>query len=223
MTKAILYKEWLKTRWYYLLANAITIGFILYSILRIERVSTLKGVQHIWDMMLQRDVIFVDILQYIPLIVGVMLAVVQFAPEMHNKSLKLTLHLPSSALRMVLTMIMSGAGMLIICFAVNLIILWLYLQSILAPELQAHIMLTLLVWYVAGITAYLLTSWICLEPTWKMRVINLIISSLIIKIFYISPTPESYNSFVPWLALYTVTIIALPWRSVVRFKIGKQD
>ena len=36
----------------------------------------------------------IDMLQYIPLIAGILMAIVQFVPEMQRKCLKLTLHLP---------------------------------------------------------------------------------------------------------------------------------
>ena len=90
---AIFYKEWIKTRWYFLLAVLATLGFTGYCMLRINRVVEMKGAAHVWEVMLQRDVIFIDMLQYIPLIAGILMAIVQFVPEMQRKCLKLTLHL----------------------------------------------------------------------------------------------------------------------------------
>lgn len=223
MIKAIFYKEWLKTRWYYILANLLTLSFVIYSIVKINRVIRVKGVQHVWEMMLQREVIFVNLLQYLPLLIGILMAVVQFAPEMHNKSLKLTLHLPNRALSMVATMLGCGVAMLVVCFGINMAVLSLALQSPLAVELQSNIMMTALIWYIAGITAYILMAWVCLEPTWKMRVVNLIITALILKIFFMSPTPQAYNGFIVWIIVYTILLSSLPWLSVTRFKVGKQD
>lgn len=223
MIKAIFYKEWLKTRWYYILANILTLSFTIYSIVKINRVIRVKGAQHVWEVMLQRDAIFVDLLQYIPLLIGILMAVVQFVPEMNNKSLKLTLHLPNSALGMVAVMLASGVAMLLLCFGINMGILSFALQSSFATELQANILMTALVWYIAGITAYILIAWVCLEPTWKMRVLNLIITAFTLKIFFMSPTPQAYNGFIVWLILYTIAILSLPWLSVSRFKVGKQD
>ena len=57
---AIFYKEWIKTRWYLLLVGVVTLGFAGYSMLRINRVVELKGVEHVWEVMLQRDAVFVD-------------------------------------------------------------------------------------------------------------------------------------------------------------------
>ena len=129
---AIFYKEWIKTRWYLLLALVVTVGFAGYSMLRINRVVTLKGVEHVWEVMLQRDAVFVDLLQYIPLLAGILLAVVQFVPEMHRKCLKLTLHLPYSQLRMVMLMLLYGLLVLLVCFGFNYVLMGFYLQGIFA-------------------------------------------------------------------------------------------
>ena len=183
---AIFYKEWIKTRWYFLLAVITTLGFTGYCMLRINRVVEMKGAAHVWEVMMQRDAIFIEMLQYIPLIAGVLMAVVQFVPEMQRKCLKLTLHLPY-------------------------------------PELKNHILLTALTWYLAGISGYLLVAWICLEPAWKRRIINLIIAVLLLRIFFLSPTPEAYNKFLPYLLVYTLLTASFSWLSIVRFKAGKQD
>ena len=223
MIKAIFYKEWLKTRWYYLFANITILGFTIFTILKINRVISLKGAAHIWEVMLYRDAIFVDMLKYIPLVIGICLAVVQFIPEMNRKCLKLTLHLPCSNMKMVMTMVASGSMMLIGSFAFSLIILKIFLSTYLAGELQSQIIMTSLPWYLAGVISYFFVAWICLEPTWKRRIINFIIAALVLKIFFFSTKPQAYNDFLPWLIIYSIFTLTLSWLSVIRFKAGKQD
>ena len=144
---AIFYKEWIKTRWYFLLAVLATLGFTGYCMLRINRVVEMKGAAHVWEVMLQRDVIFIDMLQYIPLIAGILMAIVQFVPEMQRKCLKLTLHLPYPELKMTGNMLLSGLVLLLVCFASNFLLMEVYLNGILAHELKNHILLTALTWY----------------------------------------------------------------------------
>ena len=86
-----------------------------------------------------------------------------------------------------------------------------------------HILLTAAPWYLAGIAGYLLVSWICLEPSWKRRIFNLIVAVLVLRIFFLSTTPEAYNGFLPWLAVCTLLTGTFSWLSIVRFKEGKQD
>lgn len=219
----IFYKEWIKTRWYYLLAVLTTLGFTSYCLLRINRVVELKGAAHLWEVMLQRDVIFIDLLEYIPLLTGLLMALVQFVPEMQRKCLKLTLHLPYPQMKMTALMLLSGFSLLLIAFVSNLLLMQGYLSTILASELKNHILLTAATWYLAGLAAYLLMAWVCLEPTWKRRLLNLMVTVLVLRIFFLSETPEAYRPFLPLLALYTLLTASLSWLSVVRFKAGKQD
>ena len=203
---AIFYKEWIKTRWYFLLAVVTTLGFTGYCMLRINRVIEMKGAAHVWEVMMQRDAIFIDMLQYIPLIAGVLMAIVQFVPEMQRKCLKLTLHLPYPELKMTGNMLFSGLVLLLVCFASNFLLMEVYLSGVLAHELKNHILLTALTWYLAGISGYLL-----------------IITVLLLRIFFLSPTPEAYNKFLPYLLVYTLLTASFSWLSIVRFKAGKQD
>ena len=199
---AIFYKEWIKTRWYFLLAVVTTLGFTGYCMLRINRVIEMKGAAHVWE---------------------VLMAIVQFVPEMQRKCLKLTLHLPYPELKMTGNMLFSGLVLLLVCFASNFLLMEVYLSGVLAHELKNHILLTALTWYLAGISGYLLIAWICLEPAWKRRIINLIIAVLLLRIFFLSPTPEAYNKFLPYLLVYTLLTASFSWLSIVRFKAGKQD
>ena len=164
---------------------------------------------------MQRDAIFIDMLQYIPLIAGVLMAIVQFVPEMQRKCLKLTLHLPYPELKMTGNMLFSGLVLLLVCFASNFLLMEVYLSGVLAHELKNHILLTALTWYLAGISGYLLIAWICLEPAWKRRIINLIIAVLLLRIFFLSPTPEAYNKFLPYLLVYTLLTASFSWLSIV--------
>ena len=198
MKKAIFYKEWIKTRRY-----------------------TLLG--HLWEILLSRDTVFIEVLTYVPLAIGVLMAVVQFVQEMQQKRLKLTLHLPFPQRRMVTLMLSSGLVQVLGIFLLNYAVLWIYLQSILAPELVSRILLTALPWYLCGLTGYLLAAWICLEPTWYRRIVNLLIAAGVIRIFYLGTTPEAYNCFLIGLVLYVVVIVLLPQLSVARFKQGCQD
>ena len=149
--------------------------------------------------------------------------IVQFVPEMQQKRLKLTLHLPYPQNRMLMLMLIAGLSELTVIYLINYLILYAYLQNILAPELTDRILLTSLPWYIGGITAYSLTSWICLEPTWKRKLLNFFISCGIIRIFFLSNVPQAYDGFIWILLLFTGFTFILPWLSVTRFKAGKQD
>lgn len=223
MEKAIFYKEWVKTRWYFLLSTLLLAAFTGYCLLNVGRIIEFKGAVHLWEVMLERDAIFVDLLTYLPVLAGLLFGIFQFVPEMQQSRLKLTLHLPYQHYRMIAAMLLYGAVMLCITYLVSLLMIGIYFDLTVARELFARVMLTALPWYVAGLAAYLLAAWVCLEPTWKRRILNILVSVGVLRIFFLAPAPEAYNAFLPWLAIFTLLLGLLSMLSVYRFKTGEQD
>ena len=223
MIKAIFYKEWIKMRWFCLVAALFLAGFTAYALLRVQRVITFKGAAHIWEVMLEKEVVFIDILQYLPVLLGVLLALVQFIPEMTHKRLKLTLHLPFPQRKMILLMMGVGLAALAVLSAVQAFVLWCYFHTLLAPELVSRILLTSLPWYLAGLALYPLAAWVCLEPTWRRRVADILVAVGVCRLFFLSETPQAYDGMLPWLALLLVCSLFFPLLSVYRFKQGCQD
>ena len=163
MLKAILYKEWIKSRWYLAVAFAVTCAFAGYAMLRLYRALGMMGAGHIWEVMVTRNAVFVEQMEYVPLLAGLLLAVVQFAPEMHRKCLKLTLHLPVSALRATGTMLLFGVAALTVVSGTSLALVAGAASPVLPHELVANIVGTLMPWYAAGLAAYLFAAWVILE------------------------------------------------------------
>lgn len=223
MNKAIFFKEWIKIRWYFLLMSLILVGFTLYAILRINRVVSFKGADHLWAILLTRETVFVEQLTYLPLLCGTLLAIVQFIPEMTLKRLKLTLHLPYPQQKMILMMLGIGLMHLVVLFALQNGILLGYLQGDLPMELVSRILLTAMPWFVCGLGAYLFTAAICMEPTWKVRVINALLFAGVARLHFLSTTPEAYNGFIGLLLIVALCVTLLSLRSLFRFKEGCQD
>lgn len=223
MIKAIFYKEWIKMRWFCLVAALFLAGFTAYALLRVQRVITFKGAAHIWEVMLEKEVVFIDILQYLPVLLGALLALVQFIPEMTHKRLKLTLHLPFPQRKMILLMTGMGLAALAVLSAVQAFVLWCYFHTLLAPELVSRILLTSLPWYLAGLALYPLAAWVCLEPTWRRRVADILVAVGVCRLFFLSETPQAYDGMLPWLLALLLCVLFFPLLSVYRFKQGCQD
>lgn len=223
MLKAIYFKEWVKTRIYIPIALVVSLGMVGYTILRLVRVCQMQGVDHLWEILLSRDVVFIETMRYLPLLLGVVLAAVQFVPEIAQKRLKLTLHLPYPAQKMILQMLGYGVAVLVVLFAVQYAILWGYLQSILARELVSRILLTSFPWYICGLNLYFITAWVVLEPTWKRRFVYILMAIGIVRIYFLAATPQAYDGFIPIMLLFTACTLFFPLLSVSRFRRGCQD
>ena len=210
-------------RWFCLVAALFLAGLTAYALLRVQRVITFKGAAHIWEVMLEKEVVFIDILQYLPVLLGVLLALVQFIPEMTHKRLKLTLHLPFPQRKMILLMMGVGLAALAVLSAVQAFVLWCYFHTLLAPELVSRILLTSLPWYLAGLALYPLAAWVCLEPTWRRRVADILVAVGVCRLFFLSETPQAYDGMLPWLLALLLCVLFFPLLSVYRFKQGCQD
>ena len=177
MNKAIFYKERIKIRRFYPLAIAVLAGFTAYALLRIGRMYAFNGAASVWLAVLDRGDVLVDPLKYLPALVGAGLGLAQFLPEITQKRLKLTLHLPDSRRAMMLGMLGYGLVLLTMLFAVQLLAIGLYLRHLMAPELVHAVVSTTLPWYAAGFAGYLFAAWICIEPTWRQRLFDALIAA----------------------------------------------
>ncbi|MBR1630951.1 MAG: hypothetical protein IJ680_03765 [Paludibacteraceae bacterium] len=222
MLKSLFYKEWLKTR--RLLAGCLTVLVVLnlYCMLNVNHIVELKGAAHIWLVAITNDAVFVQMMQYVPLIIGILLAVAQYVPEMHQKRIKLTLHLPVSTTRSVGSMLLYGWVMLLVLYVLSVLLMSVWLHAVFASEIVMHILLTTLTWYVAGLLAYQLTAWICLEPTWKRRAWSIVVAAALLRMCFMTDKPEAYNGMLVVLLLLALICTTWPFISIQRFREGRQ-
>lgn len=223
MEKALILKEWIKTRMVFFISLFIALALAAYAILMMNRLIELKGVQHLWIIMLLKDNTFVDIIKYIPLVIGIALGIAQMAPEMAQKRLKLTLHLPYPQGPLIALMLATGMVELFIIFLLQATVIAAYDFTIMPSEMVWRVMLTTMPWYFAGFTAYLFATAICLEGTWIRRIILGLIGIGTLMVFFLQPMPEAYNGIVFTMIVAILLFTILSFGSVIRFKEGRQD
>lgn len=223
MIKSIFFKEWIKTRRCYAVVCLAMFGFVGYCMLNVNRVAEIKGAPHLWEVMILKDAVFLDIFKYVPTFLGILFGLMQFVPEMQNRCLKLTLHLPYSNHRMLAVMQLFGLTLLAACFALSVLMIVLVYARIFVSEMVAAAVLTALPWFMAGLEAYLLTAFVCLESTWRLRLAYLAMSLLMLRIFLFDVSAQAYVYALPWLAICIAMTFMLPYVSVARFKDGCQD
>jgi len=222
MIKSLFYKEWIKSRWVLLIIAVVFAGVIGYCFMNISRSMRVAGADHIWFMVVQKELTFADYIKYIPLFAGVLLALIQFIPEMISKRLKLTLHLPMPESRIFSTMLLFGIICLLFIYIISLLVLCLGLNQYFCTEVAAWSLSMTYPWFLGGLIAYLLTAWVCIEPVWRQRIFNTIIALLIISLFYFDEMPEAYNPFMPYLIVLIIVSSTFGFYSLIRFKDGEQ-
>lgn len=95
MFSAIFYKEWIKTRRTVGLILLLLVALLVYALVQMEQTLRVNGAVQAWSAVLLKDMSLVpEVTKWFPLLTGLLLGVAQFIPEMTDKRLKLTLHLP---------------------------------------------------------------------------------------------------------------------------------
>lgn len=203
------------------LSLTASVGLCIYLLIDIRRTLASHGTMAVWDTLLGRDTLLIEALEWVPLVVGILVGCTQMLPEMLQKRIKLTLHLPVENWKAVGAMVLYGVVVMVALGVVNLGLCAGVMAAWLPREMLQHIFLTALVWYVAGIQAYLFCVWIILEPTWRMRIAELLFAGVYLRMFYLTTMPETYNAFLPVLGVMAVLFMGLPMLSIARFKSGK--
>ena len=94
--KHLIYKEWLKTRWYATIALLLSLGTVIYIFISIRSDLNLLGAPQYFSSLILEKSIFFGKFKYIPIITALLIGLSQFVPEVTDKRIKLSLHLPMS-------------------------------------------------------------------------------------------------------------------------------
>ena len=223
MIRALLFKEWKKTKWFAIGTLAIGVLLLAYIFLKLGRSFRMVGLEHLWDVIVNRDQFLFRDLKFFPLATGFCLALAQFVPEMIQKRIKLSLHLPLSNCKIVFSMLGYGLISLMIIFTLHLLILLIFSGIYFPIEITESMIYTLLPWYTAGLATYAMVSWICLEPSWKRRIFNALLMFACLQLFYLTDFPGAYSFVVLGLVIIPFYVLPFGYFSVHRFKVGIQD
>lgn len=223
MIQAILYKEWIKTRRAVLLAAALLAGYVAYAAIHTGQLFRVDGAVATWANMILKDAFPLPAaLRWLPLLTGVLAGIAQFVPEMTNKRLKLTLHLPMPERRVLSVMLLYGAGTLVALYAGTILAAWGILARYYPAEFLAGFLWRALPWFVAGVVGYLFAAWTCVEPAWTRRASNALVATGALAACYLDAPAGGYLPMLPYLALLTGAGFCLPFYSAARFKEGAQ-
>ena len=223
MERMIIFKEWLKTRWIVFGCAAVVLTATFYCLLNLSKILQVNGAMAVWSTLLMKDTVLIELLKYIPVAVGSAIALGQFIPEVQRKRVKLTLHLPYPRGKMIAMMYSYGFFMMAVIFGFQALALTLVLGRWMVSELVARVMATWAMWFIAGVAVYLFTTALCFEPTWKRRILIILVTAGFIHFSFLSSVPESYTGILPWVLIYVLCIQVLIYGGISRFKEGLQD
>lgn len=220
MFRALVYKEWIKLRLYWTLMCLAHFLFCAYLCLQLRHAFKVRDALSVWGNWVFKGYLFFRPDKNIPLLLGIVLACLQFFPEILNKRLRLVLHLPLPEERAVGVHLAAGLFLLTLALLPGLLLLAVCGAIYFPREFLFNLWFIYLPWCLGGYAAYLLTVFTLVEPTWRLRVTCLLFSAALLKLFYFDSFYDGWRRLLPGLALTTAALFLLPLLSSNRFSKG---
>ncbi|MCT4616166.1 MAG: hypothetical protein N4A49_15010 [Marinifilaceae bacterium] len=220
MFKALYYKEFIKSKKLIFVINILSVILLCYVFLKLNRAFRVAGADHVWGVIISKNqFVFRDLL-YFPLLSGIALGISQFVPELINKKLKLSLHLPVNEHKTIFYILSFGQLVLFISFLIQILCVICFSYFMFPKEIVISTLITLIPVYISGLLVHSFIGWICVEPSWRNRLINLIISIFLINVYYQTNLPSAYVYRLDLLLIIYMIGLTYIFISAKRFKIG---
>ena len=98
----------------------------------------------------------------------------QFVPEVTDKRIKLSLHLPMENTTVIYSMVLFGFAIITAIQLISVLLLTLFMSVYFPSEIIIPSLQTILPWILGGMTCYFFIAMISLEPIWKYRFLYII-------------------------------------------------
>ncbi|MCK5099447.1 MAG: hypothetical protein KAR45_15170 [Desulfobacteraceae bacterium] len=218
MLKPIFFKEFEKIRWSWLTLLALNGLLVALIYIDTRQLFIMDHAEIVWYRVIQLDDIFYSNLKYAPVFTGLLLACVQFIPEMAGERLRLSLHLPISPHLLILGHVLVGLIATGIILFLDMAVL-IYIVSLFFPiEVVNNVLFTALPWIITGFAAYLGVTLTLLEPKFKLKAFNLGITFGVVGFFLQSSKPGAYLLILPVLICIVLLMVPAVFLPAYRFR-----
>jgi hypothetical protein len=221
MWKSVIYKEWLKVRWFYIICTGIGFLAVSYTFLRVQHDFAFNEASNFWYAILFQNYQYFSYLKFFPAVMGLAVAVSQYFPETVSKRVKLTFHLPINENKVVLMMVFFGTACLLLSFIV-LVGLFLFLSAVYFPaDIIFPALVSITPWFLSGFALYFLVALIVLEPVWKYRFLYLVVAAAFVPAFFETSLAGGYAPAIPVLFVLVLLLSIAVLFSGYRFRKGE--
>ena len=219
--KHLIYKEWLKTRWFASIALLLNLGVLIYIFIALRSNFLSAGGTIYLSTLMTYKIQFFSLYRYIPLGIALLIGLSQFVPEITDKRIKLALHLPLHNLQIIYIMVVYGFVLLFLTMIPGLLIFTGLISVYLPAEITIPVLQTMSPWLLGGFCAYFLIATIALEPAWKFRFLYILISYKVLTLFFMYLSIGNAVSLLPVLCLITGLSGIAPVYTSYRFNKGQ--
>ncbi|MCG8339625.1 MAG: hypothetical protein MJE63_34380 [Proteobacteria bacterium] len=208
MLKSVFFKEYLKIRWLFFTLAALNLVLMIYIFIDTRQLFIMDHAEMVWYRVLHLGQIHYDDLKYAPIATGIVLAFIQYLPEMMGERLRLSLHLPVSPHRLIMVHVLVGLAAIGLIIALDLVALALLTYRFFPVEVVWISFLTALPWCMAGVAAYLGLTFGLLEPGFLPKLFNIAIAAGLANLFLYPAEPGGYVYIL--LALFLLVLFMIP-------------
>ena len=223
MWKSILYKEWLKIRWFAIIYAALGVLVVGNIFLKVQHDFEFSEAANYWYSILFHGNRFYEysLFKFVPLLGALAIALAQYFPETVNKRIKLTFHLPVNENKALLVMVLFGAFCLFAIAAIQ-VLLFTGLSLLYFPaEIIQLALISVAPWFLCGFAVYFLSALIVLEPVWKYRFLYLLVAVTFVPIYLQTAAARAYSPALPLLIIFAVLLSVALLFSGYRFRKGE--
>ena len=152
--KHLIYKEWLKTRWYATIALLLSLGTVIYIFISIRSDLNLLGAPQYFSSLILEKSIFFGKFKYIPIITALLIGLSQFVPEVTDKRIKLSLHLPMENTTVIYSMVLFGFAIITAIQLISVLLLTLFMSVYFPSEIIIPSLYIIFVYFVLRLFYY---------------------------------------------------------------------
>ena len=221
MWKSIIYKEWLKIRWFVIGFTALGMLAVGYIFLKVQHDIAFMQAKNYWYAMLFQGMQYFSYLHLMPLLGGLAIGIAQYFPETVNKRIKLTFHLPVNENKVLLMMLAFGAACIVASFGILFLLFFIFSKMFFAGQIVTGAFITIFPWIWSGVAAYFLVGLIVMEPIWKYRIMYAIVSVFFLGLYLKSVLTASYVPVNPVLFVLSILLSISMLFSAYRFRKGE--
>ncbi len=221
MWKSIIYKEWLKIKWFFIIATALEILVAGYIFIKVQHDFKFNEANNYWYLILFMGAPYFTYLKFVPIISALAISVAQYFPETVNKRIKLSFHLPINENKILLTMMLFGTICLLIGYLVLLTIFYGFSTFYFPSDIIIPALTSITPWFLSGFAVYYFVALIVLEPVWKYRFFYIVVAAVFLPLFIESASIGSYAPANPVLFVLVIILSISLLFSGYRFRKGE--
>ena len=214
-------KEWLKTKWFVLASLVLGVGTILYAFIGLNSniINADGGSNYVFEWFTQAGQPHYGIFKNIPFIIALLIGGSQYLPEVLQKRIKLTLHLPLNEIVMLYTMVLYGFLMILSLMVIFMILFFTIDLYFFPVEMHVMAINAFLPWILGGFTTYFFVAMIAMEPSWKFRCLYAIVVYELLDIYLLGGNMS--NLYVLMIIVLVIASLGMIY-TANRFKIGEK-